>query len=202
MLTFAMLGTQTIIIILVIALLVFGPQKLPDIGRQLGQAMRELRKMSGDMQRALDLDGHSSYDYYGSSSYENSASYSYTPPVSHDQPLDQYGLDGHYDEPKAIAEKGATDATTSADATPAAEGETPAKKPRRSRKTVADAASETEASPVAEGETPAEKPARRSRKKTPATETVADATPAPAEETPAAAVATAVPSDVPTTPVA
>ncbi len=31
------------IIVLVIALLVFGPRRLPDVGRGLGQGMRELR---------------------------------------------------------------------------------------------------------------------------------------------------------------
>ena len=56
------IGTQTLIIVMVIALLVFGPQKLPEIGRQIGQAMRELKKMSGDMTKALDLEQHVSMD--------------------------------------------------------------------------------------------------------------------------------------------
>ena len=64
---FAFLGTQEIVVVLVIALIVFGPQKLPEIGRQIGSAMRELRKMSGDVQNAFNLDdfggsGSSSYD--------------------------------------------------------------------------------------------------------------------------------------------
>jgi TatA/E family protein of Tat protein translocase len=54
--TIAFLGTPEIIIILVIALIVFGPQKLPEVGRQIGSAMRELRKVSGEVQRALDID--------------------------------------------------------------------------------------------------------------------------------------------------
>lgn len=66
-----MIGTTEIIIVLAIALLVFGPQKLPEIGRQIGSAMRELRKMSGDVQRALDLDEYTRLDspHYGSSNY-------------------------------------------------------------------------------------------------------------------------------------
>ena len=92
MIPVAMISTQTLIIILVIALIVFGPQKLPEIGRQIGSAMRELKKMSGDVQRALDIDGHNGYDYYNHSSYD-STSYSYTPPVTSPEPLDQYGLD-------------------------------------------------------------------------------------------------------------
>jgi TatA/E family protein of Tat protein translocase len=86
------IGTQTLIIVMVIALLVFGPQKLPDIGRQIGQAMRELKKMSGDMTKALDLDQHISMDTnYNYGSYSN-----YTDSSTYREPMDQYGLsDAH-----------------------------------------------------------------------------------------------------------
>lgn len=86
------IGTQTLIIVMVIALLVFGPQKLPDIGRQIGQAMRELRKMSGDMTKALDLEQHISMDTnYNYGSYSN-----YTDSSTYQEPMDQYGLsDSH-----------------------------------------------------------------------------------------------------------
>jgi sec-independent protein translocase protein TatA len=71
---FAFLGTQEIVVVLILALIVFGPQKLPEIGRQVGSAMRELRKMSGDVQRALDLDDHlgSSVNTYDSSHWYDS----------------------------------------------------------------------------------------------------------------------------------
>ncbi len=71
---FAFLGAQEVIVILAIALLVFGPARLPEIGRQIAMAMREMRKMSNDVQSALNLhdydpryDGGSSYDTSGSS---------------------------------------------------------------------------------------------------------------------------------------
>jgi sec-independent protein translocase protein TatA len=38
-----------IVIILVVALLIFGPSRLPDIGRGLGKALSEFRKGSKDM---------------------------------------------------------------------------------------------------------------------------------------------------------
>ena len=38
-------GPAEILVILVVALLVFGPEKLPDIGRQVGRATREFRRM-------------------------------------------------------------------------------------------------------------------------------------------------------------
>lgn len=101
MIPLAFISTQTLIVILVIALIVFGPQKLPEIGRQIGSAMRELRKMTGDVQKALDIDGHNAYDYYNHSSYD-STSYTYTPPVTEHEPLDQYGLDDAHGAPRAI----------------------------------------------------------------------------------------------------
>ena len=89
MYTFAYLGMPQIVIILVIALLIFGPQKVPDLARQIGGALRDLKKMSNDVQSAFDLDDHSSYDRYEPPTYE------YTSPVSttyDHEPLDQYGL--------------------------------------------------------------------------------------------------------------
>jgi sec-independent protein translocase protein TatA len=42
-------GIQELLVILVIALVVFGPSKLPQIGSGLGKAIRDFRKsMSGD----------------------------------------------------------------------------------------------------------------------------------------------------------
>ncbi|MGO0122045.1 twin-arginine translocase TatA/TatE family subunit [Desulfothermobacter acidiphilus] len=37
------LGAQEIILILAVALIVFGPGKLPELGRYLGKALREFR---------------------------------------------------------------------------------------------------------------------------------------------------------------
>ena len=51
---FGTLGGQEIILILVIALIVFGPKKLPEVGRQVGAAVRELRKMQDSVKSELD----------------------------------------------------------------------------------------------------------------------------------------------------
>jgi len=40
-------------IILVLALIVFGPKKLPEVGKQIGQAMRELRKVTDELTGAV-----------------------------------------------------------------------------------------------------------------------------------------------------
>jgi sec-independent protein translocase protein TatA len=47
------LGAPEILVILVVALLVFGPHRLPEIGRQVGGAMRELRKMQDSVKTEL-----------------------------------------------------------------------------------------------------------------------------------------------------
>ena len=39
------LGPLEILVILIVALLVFGPKKLPEVGRQVGAALREIRKV-------------------------------------------------------------------------------------------------------------------------------------------------------------
>ena len=48
-------GPAEILIILVVALLVFGPQRLPEVARQVGSAMRELRKMQDTVRGELDM---------------------------------------------------------------------------------------------------------------------------------------------------
>jgi Tat protein translocase TatB subunit len=42
-----------VLVVLVVALLVLGPQKLPEAGRQLGKALAELRRWSSDLQGEL-----------------------------------------------------------------------------------------------------------------------------------------------------
>ena len=46
-------GPLELVIILVIALLVLGPGKLPDVGAALGKSIREFRKASSDVQEAV-----------------------------------------------------------------------------------------------------------------------------------------------------
>ncbi|HII92692.1 MAG TPA: twin-arginine translocase TatA/TatE family subunit, partial [Methanosarcina sp.] len=47
-----MIGTQELIVILIVALFLFGPKKLPELARSLGSAMGEFKKA----QRASELE--------------------------------------------------------------------------------------------------------------------------------------------------
>ncbi len=47
------IGTGELLVIFLIALLLFGPQKLPEIARWLGRATKEAKKAWEEMQRQL-----------------------------------------------------------------------------------------------------------------------------------------------------
>jgi len=50
------IGAPELIIILVIALLVLGPGKLPEVGQALGKSIREFRKASMDIQESVKVE--------------------------------------------------------------------------------------------------------------------------------------------------
>jgi len=49
-------GPLELVIILVIALLILGPGKLPDVGAALGKSIREFRKASSDLGDSIKVD--------------------------------------------------------------------------------------------------------------------------------------------------
>lgn len=49
------IGPQELLIILVIALLVVGPQRLPALGRSIGRGLRELRKAQDEVKRTIQV---------------------------------------------------------------------------------------------------------------------------------------------------
>jgi sec-independent protein translocase protein TatA len=49
-------GPLELVIILVIALLILGPGRLPDVGAALGKSIREFRKASSDLGDSLKVD--------------------------------------------------------------------------------------------------------------------------------------------------
>jgi TatA/E family protein of Tat protein translocase len=52
------LGLPEMIFIFLIALIIFGPKKLPEIGRQIGKAMNEFKRASNEFKAQIESEIH------------------------------------------------------------------------------------------------------------------------------------------------
>ena len=48
-------GTPELLVIFLIVLILFGPEKMPELARMVGKAMRQLREASNDIKKQLNL---------------------------------------------------------------------------------------------------------------------------------------------------
>jgi sec-independent protein translocase protein TatA len=48
------IGMPELIVILTIALIIFGPRKLPELGRSLGRSLQEFKRASNELKNTLD----------------------------------------------------------------------------------------------------------------------------------------------------
>lgn len=53
---FGKLGMGELILILVIALVIFGPSKLPEVGKAMGRALREFRQATREIAEKIEED--------------------------------------------------------------------------------------------------------------------------------------------------
>ncbi len=51
---FGSIGFPELLIIMTIALLIFGPKKLPEVGKSIGKALREFRKTSDEIKERIE----------------------------------------------------------------------------------------------------------------------------------------------------
>ncbi len=87
------LGWQEITLLFILALLLFGPKKLPELGKTLGRALTEFRRASSDLKATFDRElsglereGHSIREIVNNAVNPPEYSYSY-----------DYSYDSHYD---------------------------------------------------------------------------------------------------------
>ncbi len=86
------IGFQELVIIFVVALLVFGPNKLPELARNLGRWMREIKRGV----------------YIAKSQIENELNVDYKLPdadIINNLPREEQGADYHYSEPDPAQKK-------------------------------------------------------------------------------------------------
>lgn len=112
------LGWQETVFIFVLALLIFGPKKLPEIGRTIGKAISEFRRASSELKATFDRE-LSSLERESESIKEVTSSY-VPDTYNHDYNYDSSYYDGGYDA--ASNDSTATETSTvSASATQGAE---------------------------------------------------------------------------------
>jgi TatA/E family protein of Tat protein translocase len=88
------LGMGEIMVILVLALMVFGPRKLPELGKTLGQAMNQFRKASDEFKRTWEQEVE--FDKVRTDSKTTPAAVSSESSYSAESDY-QYGYDTGYD---------------------------------------------------------------------------------------------------------
>lgn len=118
------LGMPEVVLILVIALIVFGPRKLPELGKSLGQAMAQFRKASDEFKRTweqeVEFEKVRKSDTPGStpessgydSSYHGDSSYGTDPDFN-------YGYGGSSDSVSTEAQSGSEGAAAAGTVAPA-----------------------------------------------------------------------------------
>jgi TatA/E family protein of Tat protein translocase len=149
------LGWQETIFIFVLALLIFGPKKLPELGRTIGKAMTEFRRASSELRSTFDREMRTLERETDSINKEvateNYDTYNY----------DYSSYDSGYYDSGSTTETSATEntATASASASPGAESQ-PAAAAESTDPVIADNTSpEQPYGTVAYGSEPNESPA-------------------------------------------
>jgi sec-independent protein translocase protein TatA len=78
---FGSLGMPELIVIFIIALIVFGPRKLPELGRSLGRTINEFKKATSELQSSLDREIQADERRSATAASQPSAESPVTPPV-------------------------------------------------------------------------------------------------------------------------
>ena len=92
---FGSIGMPEMLVILVIALIIFGPRKLPELGKSLGRSLAEFKKASNELRNTLEEEIRVEEQREKETKPAPPATESTTPPTAH--------VSGeHTDEPRKM----------------------------------------------------------------------------------------------------
>ena len=114
---FGTLGAQEIVVIFILALLLFGPKKLQELGRTIAKAMNEFRRASNELKQTFDRE-------MKSLEQETESLKQLASPYQHDTYNYDYGYESNYEGSygaETYDSTAATPTTISASATEGAE---------------------------------------------------------------------------------
>jgi TatA/E family protein of Tat protein translocase len=87
---FGPIGMPELIVIMVIALIIFGPRKLPELGRSLGRSLGEFRRASNELKQTLDEEIR--LDEQRAAESQRQAEQQRTEKAAESAPVDEHGI--------------------------------------------------------------------------------------------------------------
>jgi sec-independent protein translocase protein TatA len=100
---FGSIGMPELIIIFVIALIIFGPRKLPELGRSLGKSLAEFKRASNELRNTLEEEIRIEEQKDAAAKYEEQKEAASKPPAT----PPSTGTVVHSDEPVRTADHSA-----------------------------------------------------------------------------------------------
>ena len=117
------LGWQETLFIFILALLLFGPKKLPELGKTIGKAVSEFRRASAELKSTFDRE-MSAIERENESLKEVTSSYNpedYSYNYNYNYESSSYGSDNNYSSSESADSTATNTSTASASATEGAE---------------------------------------------------------------------------------
>jgi sec-independent protein translocase protein TatA len=107
------IGAQEMFFIVLLALLLFGPKKLPELGRMLGKGLTEFRRAKNELKSTFEshmqeLDREARLSEQAEAAKRDQSSGTQYPPTPYSYPYDEYGTQASSSENGSSNDAGST----------------------------------------------------------------------------------------------